>query len=182
MKRKTSKEILAESFREVAETKNIDKITVKDITDNCGYSPATFYRQFSDKYDLIAWDYMRELDNILSGIDGTWSGWTNTLKSVAEFFEERKMYLKNLFLHTSGLEAFSTYMQEANYRCLVDIVQKAEQEHTIDKMTEMCIRLYILGTVQLTSEWILGKLDATAEELGNVYEQTFPELLRKYMK
>ena len=92
------------------------------------------------------------------------------------------MYLKNLFLHTSGLEAFSTYMQEANYRCLVDIVQKAEQEHTIDKMTEMCIRLYILGTVQLTSEWILGKLDATAEELGNVYEQTFPELLRKYMK
>ena len=47
MKRKTSKEILAESFREVAEKKNIDKITVKDITDNCGYSPATFYRQFS---------------------------------------------------------------------------------------------------------------------------------------
>ncbi|WP_026528557.1 hypothetical protein [Butyrivibrio sp. VCD2006] len=42
MKRKTSKKILAESFREVAESKNIDKITVKDITDNCGYSPATF--------------------------------------------------------------------------------------------------------------------------------------------
>ena len=55
--KKTSKEILAESFREVAEKKNIDKITVKDITDNCGYFPATFYRQFADKYALIAWDY-----------------------------------------------------------------------------------------------------------------------------
>ena len=58
MKCKTAREILAESFREVAETKPIDKITIRDIVDNCGYSPATFYRQFSDKYDLIAWDYV----------------------------------------------------------------------------------------------------------------------------
>ena len=181
MKRKTSKEILAESFREVAENKNIDKITVKDITDNCGYSPATFYRQFSDKYDLIAWDYTRELDNITRGIDGTWSEWTNALKATTAFFEERKMYLANLFLHTSGLEAFTTYMQEINYRRLMDVVQKAEGENAIDKMTEMCIRLYVLGSVQFTSEWLLGKWDVTAEELGIVYVQTFPEYLRKYM-
>ena len=31
MKRKTTKEILAESFRELAQTKNIDKITIQDI-------------------------------------------------------------------------------------------------------------------------------------------------------
>ena len=55
MKRKTAKEILAESFRELAEKKSIDRITVKDIAQNCGYSSATFYRQFKDKYDLIAW-------------------------------------------------------------------------------------------------------------------------------
>jgi hypothetical protein len=42
MKRKTAKEILSDSFRELAETKNIDKITVKDITDNCGYSQQRF--------------------------------------------------------------------------------------------------------------------------------------------
>ena len=53
MKRKTAKEILADSFRELAEQKTVDKITVKDITENCGYSTATFYRQFKDKYDLI---------------------------------------------------------------------------------------------------------------------------------
>ncbi len=36
MKRKTAREILAESFREVAEKKPIDKITIRDIVDNCG--------------------------------------------------------------------------------------------------------------------------------------------------
>lgn len=95
--------------------------------------------------------------------------------------KQRKAYLANLFLHTSGLEAFITHMQEVNYKCLMDIVKKAAGEKPIDKMTEMYIRQYILGTVQFTSEWILEKWDATAEELGVVYEQTFPEPLRKYL-
>ena len=58
MKRKTTKEILAESFRELAENRPVDKITIQEIVDNCDFSPATFYRHFRDKYDLIAWDYM----------------------------------------------------------------------------------------------------------------------------
>ena len=65
MKRMTAKELLAESFRELAQTKPIDKITIKDITENSGYSPATFYRQFSDKYDLIEWDYVHRTTEML---------------------------------------------------------------------------------------------------------------------
>lgn len=53
MRRKPAKEILAESFRELAETIPIDKITIKDIVYNHDYSPATFYRYFKDKYDQI---------------------------------------------------------------------------------------------------------------------------------
>lgn len=182
LKRKTSKEILAESFREVAERKNIDKITIRDITDNCGYSPATFYRQFRDKYDLIAWDYARELKGILSGMNGSKAEWHNALIDVANFFHERKIYLANLFLHTSGLESFIAYMQEVNYQSLKDIVEKASGSQSIDALTEMYIRLYILGTAQFTCEWILGKWEANAEELGTVFEQSLPVPLQRYLR
>ena len=181
MKRKTSKEILAESFREVAESKNIDKITVKDITENCGYSPATFYRQFRDKYDLIAWDYTRELKNILSKMDGSKAEWQNVLLNVSHFFQDRKSYLANLFLHTSGLESFTGYMQEVHFQRLKDIVEKASGSTSVDALTEMLIRLYVLGTVQFTCEWILGKFEASVEELTMVFVQTFPAPLQKYL-
>ena len=180
MKRKTSKEILAESFREVAEHKNIDKITVRDITENCGYSPATFYRQFRDKYDLIAWDYARELKDILSEMNGSKTEWHNVLIRVAKFFQERKNYLANLFLHTGGLESFITNMQEVNFQCLKDVVEKASGR-SVDALTEMYIRLYVLGTAQFASEWILGKWEAAAEELAMVFEQTLPVPLQKYL-
>ena len=45
MKRQTAREILVQSFHEIAQKKTVDKITVREITENCGYSLATFYRQ-----------------------------------------------------------------------------------------------------------------------------------------
>lgn len=38
MKRKTPREVLATSFQELAAVKNIDKITIQKLADNCGYS------------------------------------------------------------------------------------------------------------------------------------------------
>lgn len=181
MKRKTAKEILAESFREVAERKNIDKITVRDITENCGYSSATFYRQFRDKYDLIAWDYARELKGILSGMNGSVAEWRHVLHCAADFFQERKAYLANLFLHTGGFESFITYMQDVHFQSLKEIMERSSGQ-SVDAMTEMMIRLYILGTVQFACEWILGKWEADAEALAAVFEQTFPVPLQEHLR
>ncbi|MBQ3842671.1 MAG: TetR family transcriptional regulator, partial [Ruminiclostridium sp.] len=57
MIRRTTKDILAESFQELAQKKRIDKITITGITNNCGMSQPTFYNHFKDKYDLIVWIY-----------------------------------------------------------------------------------------------------------------------------
>ena len=66
MRRKTAGEILAESFRELAETKKI----------------ATFYRHFRDKYDLIAWDYAGRMDQIVSRIGNEDYIWRQALLDV----------------------------------------------------------------------------------------------------
>ena len=44
MKRKTTKEILAESFMELTATKPVSKITIVDIVENCTMTKPTFYR------------------------------------------------------------------------------------------------------------------------------------------
>ena len=53
MKRKTTKDILAESFLELAMSKRIDKITITDITSNCGMSQPTFYNHFKESLRCI---------------------------------------------------------------------------------------------------------------------------------
>lgn len=172
---------MAESFRELAEQKSVDKITVREIVENCGYSPATFYRQFRDKYDLIAWDYSRELERIMAQLGGQAHSWLQTLSDAAHWFAGRREYLSNLFLHTEGLDAFLSYMREINYAGLKSAVLRISGLQELDALTQMQIRVYVLGTVQITCEWVLGKYQVSPEELTDVYEATLPEPLRQYL-
>ncbi len=181
MKRKTAKEILADSFRELAETKAIDKITIKEITDNCGYSSATFYRQFKDKYDLIAWAYTLDLERIIDQIEFDETSWKQTLIDAANYYSDHKEYLANLFLHTSGYDSFIHNMTEIHYNCLRKQILKSSHLEKLDEKTDMSIRVYVLGTVRLSCEWILGQYTADAMTLAEVYEISLPSLLYPYL-
>ncbi|MCR4588871.1 MAG: TetR/AcrR family transcriptional regulator C-terminal domain-containing protein [Lachnospiraceae bacterium] len=46
---------IAESFKELALTNSIEKITIKEITDKAGLIRPTFYNHFQDKYELLEW-------------------------------------------------------------------------------------------------------------------------------
>ena len=181
MKRKTAKEILADSFRELAMQKTVDKITVKDITENCGYSTATFYHQFKDKHDLIAWDYTRGHREIMDRVDMAEYEWRQTLIDGANYFYKDKKYLANLLLNTTGYDSFVYNMSETHYNSLEKCVIEASGSEHLDEKTKMCIRLYCLGTTCLTCEWILGKYKATPQELAEVYENSLPAPLREYL-
>lgn len=62
MKRKAARDIFDESFHALAQTRSIDRIIVREIAENCGYSTATFDHHFMDKYDLIVWDCARGIE------------------------------------------------------------------------------------------------------------------------
>ncbi|MBR1634476.1 MAG: TetR/AcrR family transcriptional regulator C-terminal domain-containing protein [Lachnospiraceae bacterium] len=181
MKRKTAKEMLADSFREVAEKKPVDKITVSDIIENCGYSKTTFYRSFKDKYDLMAWDYLTRQKQIMDQMDNTDYEWKTTLIEGALLFNEEKDYLKNLLLHTNGIDSFSRNMKEVHFGSLKKCVLDASGMKELDVKTEMYVRTYCQGTVDLICDWIMGMYDVSPKELAEVFENCLPEPLRKYL-
>ena len=182
MIRKTAKEILVESFRELAQTKGVDKITVQDIARNSGYSIATFYRQFRDKYDLIAWDYSRDVEKLLEQPDGAPINWLQSLSNAASYYDEQKKYLSNLLTNTSGYDSFIRYMTEIHFDALMKRFRAAADQEDPDMKTEMFIRLYCFGTVMLTCEWIMGKYPASRETMIEVYASSLPEPLRMYFQ
>lgn len=53
--------LLAESFKKLARTHQIEKITIRQITDEAGVIRPTFYNHFQDKYELLEWIIRREL-------------------------------------------------------------------------------------------------------------------------
>ena len=181
IRRKTAREVLAESFRELAQTRTVDTITVRDIIDNCGYSAATFYRQFHDKYDMIAWEYAQRVSAIMSKVGRDGYSWRQTLLDGALLFDQEREDLTNLLCHTSGHDAFIRYMAEINFDALKGLILKTSGREALDRRLDMCVRVYVLGTVSLTCEWILGKYPVLPQALADVFEKTLPLPLHEYL-
>ena len=53
------KSVIADTFFELAQKKNIDKITVKDLVEACDISRQTFYYHFQDILEVIEWQTER---------------------------------------------------------------------------------------------------------------------------
>lgn len=181
MKRKSTKEILAESFRELAEKRQVNKITIQEIVDNCNYSPATFYRHFRDKYDLIAWDYAHQTSEIMSRVGTDSYEWRDTLTDGIHFFMNNKEYMQNLLRNTGGHDSFVRYFSETNIEYLSKCIMSLSKSSSLDKEMLMLIRIYCFGTVLLTCQWLLDELECDCNQLAELYEKALPEAMRNIL-
>ena len=177
MRKMTTKEIFAESFREIAERKNVGKITIGDIAANCEMSSATFYRHFRDKYDLIAWIYGQECDEIMQ----RYKDYPRRLEDIAAgwvgYCEENRDYLLNLINNTSGYSSFFTSMVESHIRAVEkDIAQRSGKDALTEKV-HMMVYLFSAGMVRLMYAWLAGKIEASKEALVEAIVDSIPASL-----
>lgn len=59
------KTVIADAFLKLSKEKNIDKITVKDLVEECKISRQTFYYHFQDLLDVIEWSTEQAFQQLL---------------------------------------------------------------------------------------------------------------------
>ena len=96
----TTKRALAGSFRKLLSKRGLDKITVKDIVEDCGVNRQTFYYHFHDIYDLLEWVLKDTAEKLLSQ-EADYSDWTAGLESVMEFIQENRILVLNAYYSIS---------------------------------------------------------------------------------
>ena len=84
-------------------------------------------------------------------------------------------------MHTKGMDSIVLNMTEINYAHLADCVREVAGLRDLEKETDMYVRLYVMGTVNIACEWILGRYDVSPKELAAIYESSLPEPLKKYL-
>ena len=181
MQRRTTKELLGESFRELAKRKPINKITIANITDNCGMTQPTFYNHFRDKYDLMTWLYVSDTKAIMGRIGKDGYQWRDSLLDGMRYSAEHKSELLNAFTHTSGREAFISHMMKINADLLCAEVRKKLMTENIPEDIFLMIKIYCYGTVAYICEWVADSMPVSPEKAADAMEKSLPELLKPYL-
>ena len=82
MKQQITKRAITESFRALLAVKPLDKITVRDIVEDCGLTRNTFYYHYEDIYDLLSDVLESEIERALS-VPAGGASWETMLLDIA---------------------------------------------------------------------------------------------------
>lgn len=91
VKKQTTKDLIAESLRELMEQMPFERITVRDIIQNCELSSTTFYKHFRDKYDLIEWIYHKDSRAFIDRISDTYTWKDAALDTLYSFYGKQRV-------------------------------------------------------------------------------------------
>ena len=175
------KEIFARSLKKLSAKKSVEKISVKDIVNDCGLTKTTFYNHFRDKYDLAAWIYSTSAEKIMNKIDSENYSWKDSLTDGINYFFANKDFLKNLMTNTSGQDSFINYVANFNVKILSEYIKKIHNLENLPADIEIYIKIYCYGTVCTICEMLIKDFPIPIEEFVKLLENSLPEPLKKFL-
>ena len=102
--------------------KPLTKITIADITEDCGVSRMTFYYHFQDIYDLVEWACFEDASRALDG-KKTYATWQEGFLNIFEAVLENKPFIQNVY-HAVSREQVERYL----YRMVQQLVFAVVEE------------------------------------------------------
>ncbi len=177
VKKQTTKDLLAESLRELTKKMPFERITIKDIVQNCDLSSTTFYHHFSDKYQLVEWIYQMDSRQFVDSISDSFTWKDAALNTVLVFFRELDYY-QSFFRSDEGVDNLNMI----TYAEAIDTIKKLHGTENITEDVRFMLQLYLSGVSHMTVEWILNDhRELSPESFIDLIMEAMPEKLKKLL-
>lgn len=148
-----TKHALAESLKKLLLKKPLNKITINDLTTDCGISRMAFYYHFKDIYDLVEWSCLEDARIALQG-KKTSSTWHEGLLQIFDAVMENKPFILNVY-RSVGREQIENYLFALTYDLLMGVVTEKSKDILITEEQKIFIAdLYKYSFVGIMLDWI----------------------------
>ena len=149
----TTKQLLATSLKQLSLKKPLDKITINDITSDCGISRMAFYYHFKDIYDLIEWVCVEDATSALQG-KKTYDTWQEGMLQIFEAVYENKPFVLNAY-RTISREQIENYLHQLTYKLIRNVVEeKSVGTNITDVQKQFIAEFYKYSFVGIMLDWI----------------------------
>ncbi len=149
----TTKLALEASLKRMLLQKPIDKITINDITTDCGISRMAFYYHFKDIYDLVEWVCVEDGKRALQG-KKTYDSWQEGLQQIFEAVLENKPFIMNVY-RAVDREKIESYLYKLTYELIAGVVEEKCAGTDISEENKRFIaEFYKYGFVGVMLDWI----------------------------
>lgn len=178
----TTKRALEASLKKLLLQKPLNKITINDITEDCGVNRMTFYYHFKDIYDLVDWIMVEDAAKAQEG--KSFETWSEAFLDVLNEIRDNKALVQNVYRSISReqVEQYLYKMLDPTLHNFIDreatvlSVQDADRQFVID--------FYKYALVGMVLEWIRKDMktepEVMTERLNTMLHGDFHRALLRF--
>lgn len=159
-----TKRAISASLKKLLLTKSLNKITIQDITDDCGINRQTFYYHFADIYDLVEWTCIEDTEKVLKE-NKTYDTWQEGFLAVFVLAKKDKTFIDNIYRSVS-LEMLEQYLYRLVYPLIKGVVdEKAKNLVVRDDEKRYIADFYKYAFVGVLLEWVRSDMREPPEAI-----------------
>ena len=148
-----TKRALEQSLKNLLLKKPLTKITVGDITEDCGINRMTFYYHFKDIYDLVEWSCLEDAKRAIEE-KKTYDTWQQGFLQIFKAVQENKPFILNVYrcVHREQVEK---YLQPLVDQLLLNVINEEAAGITVrDEDKQFIAQVYSYMFIGLMLDWI----------------------------
>lgn len=174
-----TKTMLCQALKKKMAQKPLDKITIRELADDCGLKRQAFYYHFEDIYDLVRWMFQQEAVSLLRQHDGALL-WQEGLLQLLRYLEENRAVCR-CALQSLGRSYISMFFRDDIHAIIHRTVEELHrQAHFLQapEQGELLTQFYVIALAGVVESWVLGELKCSAEELVDFIDRLLTDQLR----
>ena len=159
-----TKRALEASLKSLLLQKPLSKITVTDITEDCGINRMTFYYHFKDIYDLVEWVCMEDAKKALAD-NKTYETWQQGFVRIFDAVRENKPFIMNVYRCVSR-EQVERYLNPLVDKLIVGVVEEQSVGMVVrQEDKDFIARVYSYIFVGIMLDWIASDMTGDPETI-----------------
>ena len=163
--------------------KPLNKITINDITEDCGVNRMTFYYHFKDIFDLVDWIMVEDATKALEG-KSDFNTWSEAFLNILNEIRDNRVLVLNVYRSISRdqVEQYLYKMLDPTLHQFID--REAQNLSVRDEDKQFVIDFYKYALVGMVLEWIRKDMktepEVITERLNTMLHGDFNRALRRF--
>lgn len=181
----STKEALGIALKKMLTVKPIDKITVKDLVEECGVNRQTFYYHFDDVYDLLEWVFEEDANRILPD-EIFYDEWRENVMLFFRYLYENRSFVLNIY-NSQNRSYMLRYFKRRLHYCIHGFAVIVADGRNIEwSDLEFVCEFYAQGVTGLISQWLDLNMELppeiTSEKFMQVLDGSIESMLSRFQK
>lgn len=180
-----TKKALGASLKKILLQKPLEKITITDLTNDCGVNRQTFYYHFHDIYDLIDWIYLAEGEEAI-GAQRSYDSWQDGLLSAFKIIEKEKHFILNT-IHSRSQSHIMRMLEDAAEYLLLNVIRELSKNYNVSNETiHFMASFYRFSFAGVVFDWIENGMHENPQKIVDqvalLMQGTFSSALERFEK